>query len=177
MREGHPLLQYDLDLLPSLKAVRRSERDWFTATNSEVYFPIFAKNRWIGLLAFGPKISGSRYNQQDLTTLGALANQTAAALENARLVENLIRLNQELRQAYHSLDIANRDLSRIDRTKSDFIKIVSQELRTPLRVMRGYTDLLLEDSNLSPETQTVFQGFHDGLIRSHEIVDSMFDIA
>jgi len=176
-REGRPLLQYDLDLLPSFKSVTRPERAWFNATQSEVYVPIFAKRRWIGLLAFGPKLSGNRYTEQDLVTLSALANQTAVALENARLVENLVRLNQELRQAYHSLDRANRDLERIDRTKSDFISIASHELRTPLTVMRGYTEMLMEDTSLNPDIQTIMKGLHDGTMRLHEIMDSMFDIA
>jgi signal transduction histidine kinase len=142
-----------------------------------VYVPIFAKRRWIGLLAFGPKLSGNRYTEQDLVTLSALANQTAVALENARLVDNLVRLNQELRQAYHSLDRVNRDLERIDRTKSDFISIASHELRTPLTVMRGYTEMLMEDTNLNPDIQNIMKGLHDGTLRLHEIMDSMFDIA
>jgi len=176
-REQRPLLQYDMDLLPSFRSITRPERQWFNATQSEVYVPIFAKRRWIGLLAFGPKLSGNRYTEQDLVTLSALANQTAVALENARLVDNLVRLNQELRQAYHSLDRANRDLERIDRTKSDFISIASHELRTPLTVMRGYTEMLMEDTSLSPEIQTIMKGLHDGTMRLHEIMDSMFDIA
>jgi signal transduction histidine kinase len=176
-REQRPLLQYDLDLLPAFRSVTRPEREWFNATQSEVYVPIFAKRRWIGLLAFGPKLSGNRYTEQDLVTLSALANQTAVALENARLVENLVRLNQELRQAYHSLDRANRDLERIDRTKSDFISIASHELRTPLTVMRGYTEMLMEDARLNPDIQTMIKGLHDGIMRLHEIMDSMFDIA
>ncbi|GAB4505247.1 MAG: hypothetical protein Fur0043_22420 [Anaerolineales bacterium] len=176
-REGRPLLQYDLDLLPAYRSVSRSEREWFNATQSEVYVPIFSKRRWIGLLAFGPKLSGNRYTEQDLVTLSALANQTAVALENARLVENLVRLNQELRQAYHALDKVNRDLERLDRTKSDFISIASHELRTPLTVMRGYTEMLLEDPNLNPDLQTIIKGLHNGILRLHEIMDSMFDIA
>jgi signal transduction histidine kinase len=98
-------------------------------------------------------------------------------LENARLVENLVRLNQELRQAYHSLDKANRDLERIDRTKSDFISIASHELRTPLTVMRGYTEMLMEDTSLDDNYQFMLKGLHDGTMRLHEIMDSMFDIA
>ena len=176
-REGRPILQYDLDLHPSYRSVTRAEREWFNATKSEVYVPIFAKRRWIGLLAFGPKLSGNRYTEQDLVTLSALANQTAVALENARLVENLVRLNQELRQAYHSLDKANRDLERLDRTKSDFISIASHELRTPLTVMRGYTEMLLEDTSINSDIKAIMHGLHNGTMRLHEIMDSMFDIA
>ena len=146
--DQRPLLQYDLDLLPSFRPVSAPEREWFNHLEAEVYLPIFSKREWIGLLALGAKISGNRYTADDLVTLQALANQTAVALENARLVDNLVQLNTELRQAYRDLDKANRDLERLDQTKSDFISIASHELRTPLTTIIGYTEMLLEDTTL-----------------------------
>ena len=112
-----------------------------------------------------------------LPTLSALANQTAVALENARLVENLVQLNTELRQAYRALDKANRDLERLDQTKSDFISIASHELRTPLTTIIGYTEMLLEDQSLPPAIHSMLESISKGTRRLHEIMDSMFDIA
>jgi signal transduction histidine kinase len=177
LTEMRPLLQYDLDLLPAFRSVSSLERDWFNNLEAEVYLPIFSKREWIGLLALGAKISGNRYTAEDLVTLSALANQTAVALENARLVENLVQLNTELRQAYRDLDKANRDLERLDQTKSDFISIASHELRTPLTTMIGYTEMLIEDHTLPTNVHQMLQGISKGTKRLHEIMDSMFDIA
>jgi len=177
VQEQRPLLQYDLDLLPAYRAVSSSEREWFNHLEAEVYLPIFSKREWIGLLALGAKISGKRYSEEDLVTLSALANQTAVALENARLVDNLVQLNTELRQAYRSLDRANRDLERLDQTKSDFISIASHELRTPLTTIIGYTEMLTDDHSLPPAVHTMLQSIAKGTRRLHEIMDSMFDIA
>jgi signal transduction histidine kinase len=176
-QEGRPLLQYDLDLLPAFRSVSSGERDWFNHLEAEVYLPIFSKREWIGMLALGAKISGNRYSEEDLVTLAALANQTAVALENARLVENLVQLNTELRQAYRALDKANRDLERLDQTKSDFISIASHELRTPLTTIIGYTEMLIEDYTFPEDAQSMLQGIARGTRRLHEIMDSMFDIA
>jgi signal transduction histidine kinase len=176
-REMKPLLQYDLDLLPSFRSISLAERKWFTGLEAEVYAPIFTNRRWIGLLALGSKLSGNRFSEEDLVTVSTLANQTAVALENASLVENLMKLNTELRQAYRDLDRANRDLERIDQTKSDFISIASHELRTPLTVMRGYTEMLIEDRKLEPSLKKVVSSLHKSTLRLHEIMDSMFDIA
>ncbi len=176
-KEGRPLLQYDLDLLPAYRAITPFEREWFHRLETEVYVPIFAKRKWIGLLAIGSKLSGNRFTEEDLVTLSALANQTAVALENARLVDNLMRLNTELRSARHALEKSNRDLERLDRTKSDFISIASHELRTPLTVIKGYTEMLLEDATLDPNFVQVIQNIHQNTLRLHEIMDSMFDIA
>ncbi len=177
IQEQRPLLQYDLDLLPAFQAASPVERTWFNQLQAEVYIPIFAKRQWIGLLAFGRKLSGNRYSKEDLVTLGSHASQTAVALENARLVDNLMRLNNELRQARHALEKNNRDLERIDQAKSDFISIASHELRTPLTVIKGYTEMLLEDPNLNPNFKQIMTSIHDGTIRLHEVMDSMFDIA
>jgi signal transduction histidine kinase len=176
-QEGRPLLQYDLDLLPAYRSVSSLEREWFNHLEAEVYLPIFSKREWIGLLALGAKISGTRYSENDLVTLSALANQTAVALENARLVENLVQLNTELRQAYRALDRANRDLERLDQTKSDFISIASHELRTPLTTIIGYTEMLIEDHTLPPPVHAMLKSISKGTRRLHEIMDSMFDIA
>ncbi len=177
IREQRPLLQYDLDLLPAYRSASPFERDWFNQLRAEVYIPIFAKKQWIGLLAFGPKLSGNRYTKEDLVTLGSHASQTAVALENARLVDNLMRLNNELRTARRALEKNNRDLERIDQAKSDFISIASHELRTPLTVIKGYSEMLMEDPSLDPNFKFMMEKIHDGTIRLHEIMDSMFDIA
>jgi signal transduction histidine kinase len=177
--EHRPLLQYDIDLLPLYQKAPQTERRWLSTLEAEVYVPILSKNEWIGMLALGAKSSGNRYTDDDLNILSTIANQTAVALENARLVDNLVRLNREIRQAYQALDNAARELERLDRTKSDFISIASHELRTPLTVMRGYTEMLLEDPSIrqNPTHLMTIQGIHKGTIRLHEIMDSMFDIA
>ena len=177
IREQKPLLQYDLDLLPAFRTSSTFERDWFAQLRTEVYIPIFAKRQWIGLLAFGSKLSGNRFTRDDLSVLSAHANQTAVALENARLVDNLMRLNQELRQARRTLEKNNQELQRIDQAKSDFISIASHELRTPLTVIKGYTEMLMDDPKLDKNLKAMMKGIHDGTLRLHEVMDSMFDIA
>jgi signal transduction histidine kinase len=154
VQDQRPLLQYDLDLLPAFRAVSSHEREWFNHLEAEVYLPIFSKREWIGLLALGAKISGNRYTENDL-----------------------VQLNTELRQAYRALDKANRDLERLDQTKSDFISIASHELRTPLTTIIGYTEMLMEDESLPPAIHTMLHSISKGTRRLHEIMDSMFDIA
>lgn len=176
-REAKPLLQYDLDLLPAFRNASIVERNWFANLHAEVYVPIFAKKQWIGLLAFGAKLSGNRFTKEDLNVLMAHANQTAVALENARLVDNLMSLNQELRAARRALEKNNQELQRIDQAKSDFISIASHELRTPLTVMKGYTEMMMEDNRLDANLKSMVKKMNEGTIRLHEIMDSMFDVA
>ncbi|HEY3311050.1 MAG TPA: GAF domain-containing sensor histidine kinase [Anaerolineales bacterium] len=176
LKEQAPLLQYDIDFAPDFMNAPLAERKWLSGLVLDVYVPVFAKGEWIGLLAFGPKPS-SRYTDDDLNMLATLASQTGVGLENARLVENLKRLNIQVREAYTFLDKANHDLAKLESTKSNFISIASHELRTPLTVSRGYIEMLLEDEALPIAQRELVRGVHKSLLRQHEIMDSMFDIA
>ncbi len=177
--EKQPLLQYDLDMLPPFQDTPEEEKEWLASLQAEVYVPIFSKREWIGMLALGTKLSGNRYSENDLETLSTIANQTAVALTNARLVENMYRVNRKLRSTLLELDMAKRHLERLDRTKSDFISIASHELRTPLTVVKGYIEMLMEEGTITEGElhNQVIRGIHDGTVRLNEIVESMFDLA
>jgi signal transduction histidine kinase len=140
----------------------------------DVYVPVFTKGDWIGLLALGPKASGDRYFDDDLLLLSTLADQTAVALENARLFDDLERLNEEL-------VAANRELARLDQAKSNFIDIASHELRTPLTQVSGYNELineLIEDGSLTPDTWLpLIQDINKSVGRLKEVVDVMLDVS
>ena len=74
-----------------------------------------------------------------VSLMQAFADQSAIALENARLFEEIARKSLEL-------EIASEH-------KSEFVANMSHELRTPLAAMLGYTELLQEGLyGLLPET-------------------------
>ncbi len=71
--------------------------------DAQVLLPLTQKNRMLGVISLGPKRSEAPYTTGDLQLLGAVASQTALALENARLTESIRqevaqreRLNREL---------------------------------------------------------------------------------
>ena len=180
-REHRPLTQYDVDLLPRFQSNSPEERTWLTSLDMDVYVPIYAQGEWIGLLALGRKVSGDRYFEDDLTFLSTLADQTAVALENARLFEDLKNRNDENEQLNEELTAANDELARLDQAKSNFIDIASHELRTPLTQIRGYNEILCEmirDATVDAETGAqMTRGVLKGVRRLEEIVDLMFDVS
>ncbi len=178
-KEYRPLTQYDIDLLSRFREAPADERAWLAGLGMDVYVPIYSKGSWIGLLALGPKESRDRYFDDDLNLLSTLADQTTVALENARLVDNLRQLYQDLREAYSALDEANKNLEHLDRAKSDFISVLSHELRTPLGLLLGYSQLLAGDTDFNTRTdrQQMVEGMHKGAMRLKEIIDSTLDMA
>ena len=171
-QEHTSLTHYDIDLLPRFRNAAPEARAWMKDLGMDVFVPIYAQNEWIGLLALGPKTSSEPYFDDDLLQLSVLADQTAVALKNARLVDDLRRLNR-------TLDEVNRNLAQMDRTKSEFIDIVSHELMTPLAIIMGYNQLILDDDIIQQDAQYthIFQGINKGTIRMREIVDTMLDVA
>ncbi len=179
--ERRPLSQYDIDLLPRFRGVAEEERAWWSSLRMDVYVPIYAQREWIGLLALGPKLSGDRYFEEDLRLLSTLADQTAVALQNARLFDDLRRRNIENERLNRELAAANEQLVRLDKAKSDFINIASHELRTPLTKIRGYNDLLAElirHGSLTPESaEQMIEGVRSAVQQLEEIAKTMFDVS
>jgi len=61
------------------------------ALGAVLYVPLRTRERLIGWLAVGPKRSGQPHRSDDLAFLGALADQSALAIENARLFTSVRR--------------------------------------------------------------------------------------
>jgi signal transduction histidine kinase len=137
--------------------------------------PIHTKGEWRGLLALGPKLSGDRYFDDDLVLLGTLADQTAVALENARLVEDLVQSNQEIGQAYSALHKANRQLQELDGLKSSFIGVITHELRTPFANIVFSLELLDRHGRecLPPELQEQFTQLAAGVHAAKTMIDNL----
>jgi signal transduction histidine kinase len=175
----NPLDRENLDTLMGYGQTQPGENLWINELDIELFVPIHKKGEWIGLLALGPKLSGEPYWDDERYLLASVADQTAVALENTRLVESLMRLNNEFRRAINALNQANRNLERLDRTKTDFISIASHELLTPLTVISGYSQMLMEDPNLdsNPYYKKIIRGMHNGAQRLNEIVEGMLDLA
>jgi len=183
LQEHSPLTQYEIDLLPRFSNTGVTERQWLAELDADVYVPVCSKEQWIGLLVLGPKISGDRYFDDDLAMLSTLADQTAVALENARLFEDLRARNKENERLNLDLTSANRELEQLGEAKSDFIDIASHELRTPLTQVRGYNDILgemIEDGTLHRNPQIgveITDNIRRASQRLEEIVKTMLDVS
>ncbi len=178
-QEGRPLAQYDIDLLPRYRQMPEAERAWLTSLRMDVYVPIYAKGDWIGLLALGPKATGDRYFDDDMNLLDTLADQTAIALENARLVADLVQLNKDLKQAYADLEKANKQLKELDNLKSQFIGAITHELRTPVANIQFSAQLMEKYGleHLLPEQREQMQQLLGAAKHAKVMVDNLVAFA
>jgi serine phosphatase RsbU (regulator of sigma subunit) len=90
---------YDIDEDPIFMDCRESCRRIFDLMQAQLLIPLIYEDRLIGLISLGRKKSGKFYRREDINLLNVLANQGAVAIENARMVEELIekeRMDEEL---------------------------------------------------------------------------------
>lgn len=114
----------------------------------------------------------------------SVAGQTAVAVRNTQLYEELLQLNQDLerrvQERTEELAWLNRELAKLDRKKSDFVAIAAHELKTPLTLIQGYAEMLAENNirDLPPESiERVVYGIVKGTNRLRTIVEDIIDVA
>ena len=74
-----------LDLDPGFIGLWAREREDLKRMQSELLVPLMTRGKLIGILLLGPKLSEEPYSSEEQLVLDTLANQTAVAVENARL--------------------------------------------------------------------------------------------
>ena len=89
--------------------------------------PLIGAEGPLGALVLRRRCSGE-FSETVISLMQAFAVQSASALENARLFEEIARKSREL-------EVASQH-------KSQFVANMSHELRTPLAAMLGYAELL-----------------------------------
>ncbi|MEK7650050.1 MAG: ATP-binding protein [Patescibacteria group bacterium] len=55
-----------------------------------------------------------------------------------------VKIREHAQRLALDLEVANKDLKRLDEAKSDFISIASHQLRTPLSIIKGYISMMRE---------------------------------
>lgn len=99
-----------------------------------VALPLIAGDRLVGAVAL--HVPGqTEFVEAEVAFVGALANQAALAIDKASLYALERRTSESLRE--------------LDRARSDFVAVVTHDLRTPLSVVRGYLDLFAEEARKS----------------------------
>jgi PAS domain S-box-containing protein len=107
--------------------------------------PMFRGDEVIGMLALDKQEAGF-YTPQHAQLAVAFAAQAAAAIQNARLYEQIRQhaseLEQRVAERTRALTAAYEQLQLLDQMKDEFVTRISHELRTPLANVRLYASLL-----------------------------------
>jgi len=117
--------------------------------------PLLYGDRVIGMLTLDKREPGF-YTREHARVALAFAGQAAIAMENARLYRQLEEQSAELAAALQKLQ-------NLDRLREQMIQNVGHELRTPLALVQGYAELLLngELGPIQPLQRSALQVIHE----------------
>ncbi|HRY29291.1 MAG TPA: GAF domain-containing protein, partial [Elusimicrobiota bacterium] len=127
-RTGKALLSRDVEADPEVRP------HYATLWNirSLMLIPLIAEQKTIGVLRLGHK-SPNVFTEDHLRLARLVAEQAAVIVQNAKLYRQIRENVTELR--------------RLNNIKSEFLSMVSHELKTPLTTLKGYVGVLLNEKN------------------------------
>lgn len=151
-------------------------------------FPVYLSLRPVAdEVSARPVLAGTAH---DLSVLKRQQNALVAAYEAAsaarRAVEDLnqqleVRVAEKTRnlsEAYAQLERQNEELKTLDQLKSDFVSMVSHELRAPLTNIAGGMELaLLRSAELAPRTQAHLLTVQAEIRRLSRFVETILDLS
>jgi signal transduction histidine kinase len=132
---------------------------------AEVCIPLIWKEQLIGMINLSHKFTKDIYSREDIELLSTLANQTAIAIENARLYEDLKRSKSYIRRADRLASLGTLTAG------------LAHEIRNPLVAIKTFTHLLPERIN-DQEFRDKFLQITSGEVdRISSLVTELLDFA
>lgn len=91
------------------------------------------------------------------------ATQLSVDMERADLLEHTIQIR--------------RQMERLEETKNNFIAVAAHELKTPLTILEGYTNMLRFEVDANSRLQAYIDGLENGTQRMNEIISDIIDVS
>jgi signal transduction histidine kinase len=136
-----------------------------TLLEAEVSIPLIFKGQLIGMINLSHKFNKDIYSHEDIELLSTLANQTAIAMENAKLYEDVKRSKSYMRRADRLASLGTLTAG------------LAHEIRNPLVAIKTLTQLLperLDDLEFRSQFLQIASGEVD---RISSLVTELLDFA
>ena len=137
-----------------------------------VLVPLTLDGELAAILVVGEKVSGEVFSGAELELLTMLVGQTAIALKNARLYDDVRRQMVELQSAQQQL-LQSAKLAAIGELAAG----VAHELNNPLTVILGKTALLLKSAPAGSPSATKLSDIEREAMRAGKIAQNLLDFA
>lgn len=141
------------------------------------------KEKVIGLLLLGEKLSGDIYSSQDIELLTILAPQFTVAIENALAYQKIQKFSETLKlevdHATEELRHTNEKLRQVSSLKDEFVSLTSHELRTPLTAIAGSISTVLDGyaGEIDKKAKEFLDGAYNENLRLIRLVNNLLNIS
>ena len=120
------------------------------------------------------KPASDAVNQDATSPSNGPVTSAAPAVDSHQRVELLI---DELRKRTAELEEANRELRRVSHYRSLFLARMSHELRTPLTSILGFTEILLDQEELTDTQRRFCQKVQDSGFQLQASLNQLVDLS
>ncbi|MBB5379153.1 signal transduction histidine kinase/PAS domain-containing protein [Deinococcus metalli] len=135
------------------------------------FYPCAVGSELLGMLAVGTR-AGTDFTARERAVIRALGRSLTLALERARTGALIAQQRDELDSRAHALSVANEDLDA-------FAYSVSHDLRTPLRHIVGFQELLTKTigTTLAPKPARYLQLIGNAAAQMDTLIDALLNLA
>jgi hypothetical protein len=111
--------------------------------------------------------------------IGWVRGSPVQGRDGKRMVQAIIRDVTRERETKENLEKSTRELERLNQMKDSFLGVASHELKTPLTVIIGYSELILGEMSAKADASvlTMVQYIADAAERLSNIVRDMIDVS
>ncbi len=154
--------------VPPLDLKLAEELQEATKTSHVLVYPLSAKGKPLGAIAFSLDRPFEDLNKDDLELLEAFMDEAGIAIDSVRLYDELKQRNKEL-------EMANERLTELDKMKDELVSVASHELRTPMTAIKSYIWMALnkQKEHLTPELTKYLERAFVSSDRMIELVNDM----
>ncbi len=141
--------------------------------------PLRYKDETIGVINLNREASPKPFTRDDLDLLSTIAYETATAIQNINLYNDLRTTISELRQANEEIKQAQDQLIQSEKMASlgQLAASVAHELNNPLAIAAGRAELLLMVGDNNQETIKTLKIIHEQTARASKIVDNLLQFS
>lgn len=96
-----------------------------------------------------------------------------------RMEASIKKLTEELQTKTDELEAAKKSLQKLDELKSEFVSVVSHEIRTPISTMQEFTNIISDEipGKLNVEQKQYLNIIKENIQRLTRIVSTLLDIS
>ncbi len=176
-QKTNPLIQYDMDAMESFDAMPSAERELLIRWQRVLYMPLKTGSTLIGVVALGSKRSGEPYDHEDYDELMALCAQVSPLLAQAQQMAGLRRINEYTFAQNQTLVRQNRHLQESLTLYSQYVDLVSPELRRPFNTIQTKLQKLQENSPDDPARQDIIASLTQEFAGLRQPIDTLINLA
>jgi signal transduction histidine kinase len=136
---------------------------------SMMVLPLILQQRLVGMIALETQ-QANLFTPELFAFMQILVDRIAVALENARLHDHV---SNELKDKNRLYD----KVSRLERLKTDMIRVATHDLKAPVNIFAGYLELLIADQDrFAPEYHDFFEAMRKAVQRMNNIIKDILSL-